>query len=243
MPMVQKLEKLLDLARKNGHGLVVYNQQKPDNSFVILGINEYEDLQSDQPGFRGLTQEELVDKINRDIAAWKNEQNGLTEPDFQDIESQVDGLADEGLFLSEQAAAVAASLRSKKPEPKDQSRQSEPEAASFLSAHEAETAAEAGRQSAVKDSDYESLPELNYYQPRNVLAEAEAEAEQTADEPAEKPQADNDRPAEAYSKDFNSISSIINHTGDQEKKWNIPKDRKRQAKDSDDEKYLEEISY
>lgn len=71
---MDQLQRFIDLVNKTGDKLVVFDRYQPDNSVVILGINDYEELLDDSEMLSDLTEEELADKINNDIAIWKNEQ-------------------------------------------------------------------------------------------------------------------------------------------------------------------------
>jgi len=72
--MHNQLQKAIELARKTGDRLIVYNSLKKD-IFVVMSLNEYEKLVIGKSEVRDLTEDELLDKINRDVAIWKSEQN------------------------------------------------------------------------------------------------------------------------------------------------------------------------
>lgn len=68
--MEQGLQRVLNLAKKTGDNVIVFDSLNPDNSYVILAINKYEDL-LEEAGYQDfLTEEEMTDKINRDIDPW-----------------------------------------------------------------------------------------------------------------------------------------------------------------------------
>lgn len=73
--MQDQFSKAINLAKKTGDRLIVFDSAKPDNAFVILALNDYENLILGKSEVRGLTEDELLDKINRDIAIWKSEQD------------------------------------------------------------------------------------------------------------------------------------------------------------------------
>jgi len=73
--MQDQLQKAINLVKKTGDKLIVFDSSKPDNTFVILALKDYENLVLGKSEVRGLTEDELLDKINRDIAIWKSEQN------------------------------------------------------------------------------------------------------------------------------------------------------------------------
>ena len=72
--MQDQLQKAINLAKKTGDKLIVFDSSKPDNIFVVLSIKDYENLVLGKSEVRGLTEDELLDKINRDIAIWKSDQ-------------------------------------------------------------------------------------------------------------------------------------------------------------------------
>jgi hypothetical protein len=72
--MQNQLERAINLAKKTGDRLIVFDSVRQDSAFVVMSINEYEKLALSKNEVRNLTENELLDKINRDIAVWKNEQ-------------------------------------------------------------------------------------------------------------------------------------------------------------------------
>jgi hypothetical protein len=72
--MQDQLAKAINLAKKTGDKLIVFDSSKPENVFVVLSIKDYENLVLGKSEVRGLTEDELLDKINRDIAIWKSDQ-------------------------------------------------------------------------------------------------------------------------------------------------------------------------
>lgn len=73
--MLSQLEKALNLAKKTGDRLIVFDQLKTDRALVILGLDEYEKLALKSEAKANLTEADLLDTINRNIAAWKNDSN------------------------------------------------------------------------------------------------------------------------------------------------------------------------
>ena len=88
-PMQDQLQKVINLAKKTGDRLIVFDSSKPDNAFVVLALKDYENLVLGKSEVRGLTEDGLLDKINRDIAIWKSEQNSDKE-----IDTDLDYLAE-----------------------------------------------------------------------------------------------------------------------------------------------------
>ena len=66
-------EKLLNLLKKTGDKAIILDQNG-NPGYVIMSVNDYEDLILGKSGVSGLTESELLDKINRDIAIWKDSQ-------------------------------------------------------------------------------------------------------------------------------------------------------------------------
>ena len=67
------LEQLVELIKKTGDKLVVLDK-KNSSAFVVLSLRDYERLALNKDGVKDLTEDELLNKINRDIAIWKSEQ-------------------------------------------------------------------------------------------------------------------------------------------------------------------------
>lgn len=74
--MQNQLEKAINLCKKTGDRLIVFDNLNSQNPFVVMNMDEYEKMILNRSEVRGLTEEELLDKINRDIAIWKSEQEG-----------------------------------------------------------------------------------------------------------------------------------------------------------------------
>jgi prevent-host-death family protein len=70
---MSSLGKLTDLIRKTGDKLIIVNKHA-EPQFAIMSITEYEKLVTGSSTVRGLSEEELLTKINRDIAVWKTDQ-------------------------------------------------------------------------------------------------------------------------------------------------------------------------
>jgi len=72
--MHKQLKQAIDLSRKTGDRLIVYDMSQDDSAFVVMNLDEYEKLALGKHEIHDLTEDELLDKINRDIATWKSEQ-------------------------------------------------------------------------------------------------------------------------------------------------------------------------
>lgn len=62
--------------------MIIFDGNKPDNAYVVMGLDEYERLILDRSEVRSLTEDQLLDKINRDIAIWKSEN------EFESVDSK-----------------------------------------------------------------------------------------------------------------------------------------------------------
>ena len=78
--MQNQLQKAINLAKKTGDRLIVYDPKNIDDIYVIMSLDDYEKLVIGHSEVRSLTEDELLDKINRDIAIWKSEQEIAKEP-------------------------------------------------------------------------------------------------------------------------------------------------------------------
>ncbi|MFA5155368.1 MAG: hypothetical protein WC453_02950 [Patescibacteria group bacterium] len=93
----EQLKKILDLIKRTGDRVIIFDSQEPDDSYVIMDFASYAAKQSGhdpvapaQPAATSakdmasaelspisaksdnLTEEDLTDKINREISMWKN---------------------------------------------------------------------------------------------------------------------------------------------------------------------------
>ena len=86
----EQLKKILKLIKKTGDKVIIYSENEPDSSCVLMGLIEYEGLLSDESQVKiksdnisiinsqpDLTADNLTDRINCDISTWKNQENSL----------------------------------------------------------------------------------------------------------------------------------------------------------------------
>lgn len=73
--MQNHLQKAIDLAKISGDKVIVFDSPESDHGYVVMNIEEYEKIIKKTPVNRSLTEQELIDNINRDIAVWKSEQD------------------------------------------------------------------------------------------------------------------------------------------------------------------------
>ncbi|RJR10317.1 type II toxin-antitoxin system Phd/YefM family antitoxin [Candidatus Parcubacteria bacterium] len=88
MPNYKQMEKVLDLAAKTGDKVIVLSDNH--EPYVVMAVKEYEALLHGPSSVKGLSEDELLSKINRDIAIWKASQEGLDDYSLEDF--KVDSL-------------------------------------------------------------------------------------------------------------------------------------------------------
>ena len=89
------LNKIINLIKKTGDKIIVLNEGEP--SLVMMSFKDYENLVFSKSDFKDLTKEELMDRINKEIAFNKEEQEekerekieAEPEVDVQNMESEV----------------------------------------------------------------------------------------------------------------------------------------------------------
>ncbi|MFH1823049.1 MAG: hypothetical protein ABH830_05110 [Patescibacteria group bacterium] len=67
------LDKVINLAKKTGDRVILVDSSNPRDIMVVMGLAEYEKLAIGHSEVRSLTEDQLLDRINRDIAIWKSE--------------------------------------------------------------------------------------------------------------------------------------------------------------------------
>jgi len=68
---MEPIEKIVNLIRKTGDKAIILDKNG-DPSYVVMTVTDYENLVLGKSGLLNLTEDELLDKINRDIEIWKN---------------------------------------------------------------------------------------------------------------------------------------------------------------------------
>jgi len=95
--MLDQLQKAIKLAKKTGDRLIVFDQNNPNDTYVLLSLEEYEKIAADKSDFPNLTEEDVIDKINRNAAILKN-----TEENRNFQEENSDYLSGGGEFAAEE---------------------------------------------------------------------------------------------------------------------------------------------
>ena len=70
---MKKFDKVLDLVSKTGEKVIVVSEKH--NPFVLMSMKEYSSILQGSSTVNELSEEELLSKINRDIAIWKASQD------------------------------------------------------------------------------------------------------------------------------------------------------------------------
>lgn len=83
MPNYKQIEKVLDLAAKTGDKVIVLSDNH--DPYVLMSVKEYEALLHGPSSVKGLSEDQLLDKINRDIAIWKASQDDLNDYSLEDF--------------------------------------------------------------------------------------------------------------------------------------------------------------
>ena len=90
--MSDKLKRIISLAKKTGDRIVVFDNSAPDNSFVVMGLDQYEEMwglndevdnniQEKQSSYQqiankpALTEEKITDRIDNSDKMWKTDNN------------------------------------------------------------------------------------------------------------------------------------------------------------------------
>lgn len=81
---MSNLQKVVDLIKKTGDKAIVLDQNG-DPNYVLMTFGDYEGLILGKSEVRGLTEAELLDKINRDIAVWKEGQK-VQDSDVEELD-------------------------------------------------------------------------------------------------------------------------------------------------------------
>ncbi len=91
--MSDQFKKIIELIKKTGDKVIVFDAANPDSSYVVMDFNSYVNNASEpekkpvitakKEESENLTEEDLTDKINREISNWKNQENApvLSEED------------------------------------------------------------------------------------------------------------------------------------------------------------------
>ncbi len=77
---MHKLQEILDLARETGDRLIVMDQV--GEPYVIMNLANYRELLREESHIAKLSEQELLDKINRLVSSWKANRPDLADYDL-----------------------------------------------------------------------------------------------------------------------------------------------------------------
>lgn len=77
------MDKVLELAAKTGDKVIVLSDNH--EPYVVMTVKEYESMLTGPSSVKDLSEDELLDKINRDIAVWKASQEDLDDYSLEDF--------------------------------------------------------------------------------------------------------------------------------------------------------------
>ena len=97
--MSNQLDRILKIIQRTGDKVIVL---KDDSAFVIASLDSYNQLVEGESPLSQLTESQMLDKINRDVATWKAAQeaenldnwpaSSRDERGEQEVESAIDGV-------------------------------------------------------------------------------------------------------------------------------------------------------
>lgn len=99
---MKNLNRILDLIRKTGDKYIF----EDDNGdvFVVLSLDDYENFIFKNNQLKNLSEEELLNKINKDIAIWKvSQEDKVVEQNWQDLSESEDQQQEEDRYYFEPA--------------------------------------------------------------------------------------------------------------------------------------------
>jgi uncharacterized protein YnzC (UPF0291/DUF896 family) len=80
--MREQLKKAIALAKKTKSSVIMFDAENPQDTFVLLDLDQYEKMIEKKiekvnlvKEKNDLTEDNLADKINREISLWKNQEN------------------------------------------------------------------------------------------------------------------------------------------------------------------------
>lgn len=73
--MSDKLQKIINLAKRTGDRIIVLGEDESQSPFVVMSIEEYERIVDGSGPVKNLSEQEMLDKINRDISIWRSSHN------------------------------------------------------------------------------------------------------------------------------------------------------------------------
>lgn len=87
-------QKIFELIKRTGDRCIVVDQNSSE-PFVVMSLADYEKMVFQKSPVKGLTEDQMLDRINQDIAVWKAQQFS---PDLTEID-QNNNWPDNDIFL------------------------------------------------------------------------------------------------------------------------------------------------
>ncbi|PWB38432.1 MAG: hypothetical protein C3F02_03700 [Parcubacteria group bacterium] len=84
MANYKKIDEVLDLAHRTGDKVIVVSEFH--DPYMIMSVKEYEALLHRSSPIKDMTEDQLLEKINRDIAVWKASQDEGTDLTGYDLD-------------------------------------------------------------------------------------------------------------------------------------------------------------
>jgi prevent-host-death family protein len=100
----KEFSEILELSKKSGGKYIIVEEGKP--SYVLMDVKEYKKMASNEGNIaiEDMSKEELIEKINRDIAIWhssKDEEEKGIDDHFLSGDSSNNNTKDEAQYLYE----------------------------------------------------------------------------------------------------------------------------------------------
>ncbi len=99
-----KIKKAIQIVKRTGDKIILFENDQ-SQGLVVMSLDEYDKLLANNPSqvrmgdecqnIGSLTEDELIDKINRNIAIWKNENQNKELDEYKIIESFLGELPEE----------------------------------------------------------------------------------------------------------------------------------------------------
>ena len=92
--MHNNLEEIIELSKSTGDRVIIYNPYTGSH-LVIMALDEYKRLVNKRDDVRHLTKEQLVDRINREIAIWHSSNSEKEQSDIADaLQKEITSMSD-----------------------------------------------------------------------------------------------------------------------------------------------------
>jgi len=98
--MPQGLEKIIQLVKKTGDNCIILDSQG-NPAYVITDFDKYENLALNRSNLSKLSENELIDKINNDVAEWKSGQDVDNQDNWHSVQSAIEDIKKSHGFTEE----------------------------------------------------------------------------------------------------------------------------------------------